>query len=647
MPQPAVLLLSLSGILSVVKVVLGFGLVIFLHELGHFLSARRNDVKVEKFAIGFDFWGAKLFTWRGAGGTEYVIGAFPLGGYVKMLGQADVPGEEESTEHDPRSFQAKSVWQRTEIISAGVVANFLSAFVFCYLALLVGYHSHSATVGSLSWGSLNAGLRSGDVIVQVADSKVETWEDLVLTYATKEAGSQLPLTVERGGEELQLEVPVHRDPMAPLNLPDFSAAFELQLGSIAVGLPGDKGGMKPGDRLVSVDGHPITGWAEFQRRVRARANVEVSIVVERGGENGLEQVELRVTPQGRRPDRVPKYNLGAQPRHDAVIDYVQPGSPAALAGVQVGDRIATVRGVGVDSWYGAWKQAIWAEGAVDGEPIEFGLEDKAGRVRAVVLRPGPRPNWDLGTSALPEFGLAGKPADSLVFGILDEGSPASRARLQSGDRVTEVSARIDRGAKAEEWSAEDPSWTLLLGVLNAADEPVLNLTVDRAGETLSFSVDLDEDPRDVQMGYLGVGPVSPEILVKKGPIEAIGPALQAPFRVLKDFVNGIRAMAMRRASATMIAGPVGIIQASYTFAEKSTGDLLNFLALLSVNLAVINFLPIPITDGGHFVFLMYEKVMGRRVHEQIEARFQWAGLLFLLGILVFATFNDLSRIFGL
>jgi len=86
---------ELASLLAIVKVVFGFGAVIFIHEFGHFLMARRNGVFVEKFAIGFDFFGAKLATWH-RGGTEYVVGAFPLGGYVKMKGQHDIPGDEES-----------------------------------------------------------------------------------------------------------------------------------------------------------------------------------------------------------------------------------------------------------------------------------------------------------------------------------------------------------------------------------------------------------------------------------------------------------------------------------------------------------------------------------------------------------------------
>ncbi|MEE2828721.1 MAG: site-2 protease family protein, partial [Myxococcota bacterium] len=173
-----------------------------------------------------------------------------------------------------------------------------------------------------------------------------------------------------------------------------------------------------------------------------------------------------------------------------------------------------------------------------------------------------------------------------------------------------------------------------------------SLGVERDGKRHEFALEVFENPRARKIGHVGVGPHQKELLVRHGPLQAIGPSLRAPFRILKDFVDGIRAMAMRRVSSKLLAGPVGILQATYTFAEKSTGDLLNFLALLSVNLAIVNFLPIPITDGGHFVFLMYEKIKGRRMEDEMAARFQWAGLVFLLLVLLYATFNDVERLFG-
>jgi regulator of sigma E protease len=241
--------------------------------------------------------------------------------------------------------------------------------------------------------------------------------------------------------------------------------------------------------------------------------------------------------------------------------------------------------------------------------------------------------------------IAGRPAERLVVGAIDpEFGPRE---LQTGDVITSVSGHLNMpDGSTGDWSLEDPSWPVVLSVLNQLVEPKITLGVERDGRHHEFTFAVTEDPEPTMIGHVGVGPHQKEVLIKHGPVAAIGPALKAPFRILKDFVDGIRAMAMQRVSAKLLAGPVGILHATYTFAEKSTGDLLNFLALLSVNLAIVNFLPIPITDGGHFVFLMYEKIKGRRMEDELMARFQWAGLVFILMVFLFATFNDVERLIG-
>ena len=199
---------------------------IFIHEFGHFIVARRNGVFVEKFAIGFDFFGARLASWQ-RGGTEYVVGAFPLGGYVKMLGQHDLSDPDgDDNEPDPRSFQAKTVWQRTRIISAGVIANFVSAFALCYIALLIGHNQAPAEVGTVGYDALEAGLQSGDRIVEAAGKSISSWDELIMTYATQEPNTLIPVVFEREGERTAVSLQVNRDPSLPINTPDFSSAVE-------------------------------------------------------------------------------------------------------------------------------------------------------------------------------------------------------------------------------------------------------------------------------------------------------------------------------------------------------------------------------------------------------------------------------------
>jgi regulator of sigma E protease len=645
-----------SQLLSIVKVVLGFGLVIFIHEFGHYLMARRNGVFVEKFAIGFDFFGAKLFTWH-RGGTEYVIGAFPMGGYVKMKGQHDLP-EEGGSSSAPDSFQAKSVWARTQIISAGVIANFLSAFVLCWFAFVIGYHSYPAEVGTLSYDTLEAGLRSGDQIIEVDGRPVASWEQLVLVYATREPGSKVPVTVIRDGEERRFSLTIHRDPALPINYPDFRGPVELRVGSYEVGSAADEAGIEPGDRLLSVDGHPIRTWSEFQSLIRHRPDRDIVVLVERDGE----QLELVAHTESRSSDQAPKFRIDIEPKHDPIIDFVEAGSPAAKAGLLPGDRVVAVGQTSVRSWYGLWRAATF--GFEEHAPVPLTIARGGSPTFEVALTPGLIPDWGMPTTALPALGIAGRPPEQLEIGHV---GPALADTLQVGDVIVAIKGEVVLGKDetgkllTEEWGIEGPLWRTLLvlqnklvptemdagsGGASATKVGVFNLTVERDGKRHSFDLVTAKAAHPIEIGFLGVAPLQREELIRLSPLAAIAPSLKAPFRILKDFVDGIRAMAMKRASTRLLAGPVGILQATYAYAEKSTGDLANFLALLSVNLAVVNFLPIPITDGGHFVFLMYEKVKGRRMDEELEARFQWAGLVFILMLFLFATFNDVGRIFG-
>ena len=636
--------LDLSSAFAVLKVVLGFGLVIFIHEFGHFIVARRSGVLVEKFSIGFDFFGARLATWQ-RGETTYVVGAFPLGGYVKMLGQHDLPGEEDD-ELDPRSFQAKSVGARTAIISAGVIANFLSAFVLCYIALLLGHHGAPAVVGSVGYGALESGLRPGDELLSIDDRSVSSWNELMMVYVTQEPGGLVPVRIRRGAEELSLGLTVHRNPDHPFNAPDFSSPLESRVGAVSAGSAADNGGVKPGDWLLAVDGWPVTNWGEFQRLIRHRPDREVRLTVGRGEQPGDERIDLTVRPSGRDAEGMPRFDMGWEPGNPPVISFVEAGMPGAAAGLKTGDRVVSYGGILTDSWYSLWRTSNWK--LPHGQPLELVALRDGNEIR-VSVTPGVRPNWSVGALGIPELGIAGARPEQLQLGVLVEGGAAARAGLMQGDIVSAVRGLVHlQGPESvpELYEMVAPDFDKVISLVGALAEPKMTIEVLREGRRHEFNLELTEVEAPQQMGFLGVSPLVTETLYKMGPVEALVPALAAPFRLLEDLLSGLQAMFQRRASARLISGPVGILQATYSYAEKSTGDLLNFLALLSVNLAVVNFLPIPITDGGHFVFLMYEKAKGRRMDQELEARFQWAGLVFILLIFLFATFNDVGRIFG-
>ncbi len=635
----------LQKILYVAEVVLGFGGLIFIHELGHFLAAKANGVKVLKFAIGFDFWGIRLFR-KHMGGTEYVIGAFPLGGYVKMLGQEDLPADAEgdAAEVFPEGhFLSRTIGQRAQIISAGVIANFLLAFVLCYGAYLVGYHRYLPEVGSVGFDSLQAGLRRGDVIESVGGDRVESWTEMFMAYALQAPGEDVEMVVLRDGERVTLEIPVLRDPSEPINVPDFERAIGLQIAGILEDSPASRAGLEGGDTLASVNGIELQSWSHFSSIVRQLAGETIQLTVDRLDDQGepTERLDLQLILDESDDPYAPTRGLGVGPGQPAVIDAVLEDSPAAAAGLRPGDRIVAVAGQPVASWRDAW---LAIEFAPAGEPLPITVQ-RADRDLVLDVVPVATQHWAIGMWGLPVIGAVHRAPDGIVVGWLDPAGPAAAGGLEAGDRLEALVVKDpDTGEDVE---IELYSWNHLFA--NFADESMegawVRVEFVRDGTSMAKSLQVAPDEGGKRRGMVGVFGNLKQEQVQLGPIEAIWPSIEKPFVLFDEFVKGFRAMFMGRVSPKTIAGPVGILSVTYSAAEQGLGDLLLLLALISVNLAVVNFLPIPITDGGHVLFLIYEKIRGRRMSEEVQGKLVWAGLLFLLLVFVFVTWNDLVRAF--
>jgi regulator of sigma E protease len=196
---------------TIVTAVVVLGLLIFVHELGHFLVAKLFGVGIEKFSLGF---GRKVAGWRW-GETEYLVSAFPLGGYVKMVGEGEegeIPPEDV-----PRSFMAQHPFRRMLIVFAGPFFNLLFAWVVMILLLLWGVPTLAPTVGSLAEGkpAAKAGLKAGDVIAAIDGSSIRRWEDIPRAIAQRK-GEPVTLTVRRGAEERTVTITPEMQPVKDL-----------------------------------------------------------------------------------------------------------------------------------------------------------------------------------------------------------------------------------------------------------------------------------------------------------------------------------------------------------------------------------------------------------------------------------------------
>jgi regulator of sigma E protease len=275
---------------TIVSFVIVIGLLILIHELGHFIVARLTGVGVERFSIGF---GPVLLRWRGKE-TEYCVSALPIGGYVKMLGEENPLEGGGTLAYDPKkAFALKPLWARFLIVFAGPGMNFVLAWViFAVLLATVGRPVWLALIGRVADGSpaAAAGLRTGDLVLAVDGRRVAYWEDVQRAVSSSH-GRPLTLTVSRDGAERVVAVTPHlvsvRDPIFrdPSEEWDIGATPQNrpQIVAVSTGSAADRAGLKAGDVVVSVAGQPVFTREELQQEIQKRPGQTFDLGVDRNG----------------------------------------------------------------------------------------------------------------------------------------------------------------------------------------------------------------------------------------------------------------------------------------------------------------------------------------------------------------------------
>ena len=288
-------------LLVVVRFVVVIGILILVHELGHFFVARWTGVGVERFSIGF---GPVLLRWRGKD-TEYVLSAIPMGGYVKMVGEENpLEGGGGPTIDSTKAFALKPLWARFLIVFAGPAMNLvLAVVIFAVVLATLGRAVWPAVVGKVADGGPAAaiGVRTGDTIVAVNGQPIAYWEDLDRALASSN-GRPLDLRVRSadGGDKTATVTPRLRtipDPVfrEPRETWDIGAGPQLlpAITSIGPRSPAEKAGLKPGDAVVAVSGQPLYTHEDLLEAIRTRPNESFTITVERDGR----RLDLTVTPE--------------------------------------------------------------------------------------------------------------------------------------------------------------------------------------------------------------------------------------------------------------------------------------------------------------------------------------------------------------
>lgn len=281
----------MSALYMIVGTLVALGVLVTFHEFGHFWVARRCGVKVLRFSVGF---GTPLLRWHDRHGTEFVVAAIPLGGYVKMLDEREAEVPAHLLE---QSFNRKTVRQRIAIVAAGPIANFLLAILFFWVVALLGSQQVRPVIGSVAPESLaaRAGLEAGQELLAVDGEPVTGWNgvNLQLVRRLGESGT-LEVRVQEKGSNVDsthqvrldgwLKGEDNPDPIASLGIQPWRPALPPVLAELDPKGPAQAAGLKVGDRLQGIDGVAVDDWQQVVDSVRARPGQRVQLKVLRDGE---------------------------------------------------------------------------------------------------------------------------------------------------------------------------------------------------------------------------------------------------------------------------------------------------------------------------------------------------------------------------
>jgi regulator of sigma E protease len=677
-------LVTLIIVWKIVKAVLGISFVIFWHELGHFLLAKWNGVYVKTFSIGFPPRLVTLFKHRE---TEYVLGSVPLGGYVHMLGEdegqtepgpnhpgvPDAEGQpradvEPSLANHPGAFFNKSVWARMAIISAGVIMNvILGVALFVVVYAVGGRLEAPAVIGGVGAGgpAYQAGLQAGDEVLAIDGEENLTFDDLrriivhsgpeqVLTFAVRRPGVDSPIDLAIRPER----DPNQEMPTIGIALPQSLKLYEAEPFLRPPGMEEAPGGeFQGGDRILQAgpEGEqpgPVESPRDLHRLLDQHRGRPLTFVVARSASKGGDEAATS-TDETEEAEATSRASITLPPAH--FVDFglrLNPGpvvalrkdSPAAEAGLAPGDLIVAVDG---NPDYDPMRLPELAAQRVgstimltvlrDGEEVSLSITPTEGESWSRALSPDAPLNVDT-------IGMAMKVEPRVV--AVREGSPAAEAGLKPGDEITGLNLTLPSTGEEEDGEPqvtettidETHSWVQAFDFIQ--NYPFESITMAVAGRDTPIPIrpepvaDWFYPGRGLQLD-VDVVPIPPMPLA-----DALNRAGSETLEVMGSFYTLLQRLFEGQVGTKGLSGPIRIAKTMYDFAGVNLVEFLWFLGFISINLAVVNFLPIPPLDGGRMVFLIGEAVRGRPLPESWQALPTYVGLFFLLGLMAFVLIQD-------
>lgn len=548
------------------------GVLVFVHELGHFLVAKGFDVKVLKFSLGF---GPSAFKFR-RGETEYCIAILPLGGFVKMLGEN--PNDEITPEDSGRAFHQKPLWQRTLVVLAGPVFNLVFPVLIFLLFFATQTSTRSTVIGRVIEGlpAASAGVQAGDRIVAIDGKPVRYWKELQRLTQDR-ADETIALTLERDGKQITKSITLYGHVETNFigvrqktGLLGIDAVFEgAQIGIADPHSPAAKGGLATGDVLTSINGTVVEHWIDVPRTLdRIPANTSTITVS-----------YLRVQPS---LSRLLDIHL-LEPQTTTMTKEVEPTTePTTVPATQ------PIAGTTSGNRWGIESGALYVQTVEAGSVAETIGIKRGDRVLAFDGKP------------IPHWGNM-----SLAF----RSNPDARRSIR---------------------------WKPFLG------------DAKEASFTLKQEKFIDEYKNERVIHVFGaynreMGRESDPIPIEGRAAYTISESLRRTGKIISGMTLAIVQMFRGTVPMDSIGGPLMLAQTAKVAAEVGWDRFLEIMALISINLGLLNLLPVPVLDGGHLMFFTIEAIKRGPVSLRAREIASYVGLFLLLSLMIFAFKNDIVR----
>ena len=564
--------------------ILGLGLSIFVHELGHFLAARKRGLKVTRFSIGM---GPRIWSWN-RNGVEYRLSLLPIGGYVALpqladMGRLEGAREDETSPEETEPLPPISFSDKLIVAVMGAVFNFIFAFLLALvlwgtgqpttnemLTTEVGYVSEQLSIDgqAVPGPAFEAGIQPGDVITAVDGSKVETFMDIqqmVLTSVgrTGDGQPEVQLEIERDGVSQERIIypaiayfnSASRDPIRTIGI---LPASIVRIHTVSPNSPAQKAGLQPGDVVTHTNGVPIHHLRAFIDLISQKPGQPAEMVIERDGQS---QTLL-----------------------------LQPSTVART------------------------------------KPVLAVSLERSGQTSTFTIRPDFPKNsterkTDLTSSA------------SLYIHQIRSNSAGNLDRLRSEDRLIAING------KAVESLADAQT-----ALANAAG-PVLQLTLGRGSNTQTQAVVFNRLSSNVEgpitQPMVGFSTTRETVITHVNPFKQFGQQIDMTFRILGALMHRGSEIGIGH-----LSGPIGIVRQLTEITRIDLRLALSFLILMNVNLGILNLLPIPILDGGHILFATLAKIRRKALPARLVASLQGAFMILLLSLMIYVIFKDSVRWHG-